>query len=176
VARRGGTALLVGCRRYTARDPALLEGHGVAAWTLDIDPRVARWGATGRHIIAPIQHAALHFRAAMFDTVLLSGVFGFGVDDVPAQEAAIAACATVLRPGGLLVLGWNADRVADPSTLKEIRRDFRSSGAAGLADRVAFDASTHIFDFYTRGGARGKGPTTVPTSSVGKIVVDASPT
>jgi SAM-dependent methyltransferase len=87
----------------------MLEGHGVACWTLDIDPEVIRWGATGRHVIAPIEQAATHFHAAMFDTVLLSGVFGFGIDDVKAQEAAIAACAAVLKPGGLLVLGWNAD-------------------------------------------------------------------
>lgn len=150
IARRGGSALLVGCRRYTAQDPIMLEGHGVACWTLDIDPEVMRWGATGRHVIAPIEQAASHFHPAIFDTVLLSGVFGFGVDEVHAQEAAITACATVLKPGGLLVLGWNADLVADPSMLMGITRHFGASRDAALVDRVTFRGSTHTFDFYAR--------------------------
>jgi SAM-dependent methyltransferase len=150
IARRGGSALLVGCRRYTAHDPIMLEGHGVACWTLDIDPEVMRWGAMGRHVIAPIEQAASRFHPAMFDTVLLSGVFGFGIDDVKAQEAAIVACATVLKPGGLLVLGWNADLLADPSMLMGITRHFGASRDAELVDRVTFRGSTHIFDFYAR--------------------------
>jgi SAM-dependent methyltransferase len=150
IARRGGTALLVGCRRYTAHDPIMLEGHGVACWTLDIDPDVARWGAAGRHVIAPIEQATSHFHPAMFDTVVLSGVFGFGVDEVHAQEAAIAACAAVLKPDGLLVLGWNADLVGDPSMLTGITRHFGASCDAELVNRVTFRGSTHIFDFYAR--------------------------
>jgi SAM-dependent methyltransferase len=104
----------------------------------------------GRHVIAPIEQAASHFHPAMFDTVLLSGVFGFGIDDVKAQEAAIVACATVLKPGGLLVLGWNADLLADPSMLMGITRHFGASRDAELVDRVTFRGSTHIFDFYAR--------------------------
>ena len=86
----------------------------------------------------------------MFDTVLLSGVFGFGIDDVKAQEAAVAACAAVLKPGGLLVLGWNADLVTDPSMLMGITRHFGASRDAELVDRVTFRDSTHTFDFYAR--------------------------
>ena len=150
IARRGGVVLLVGCRRYTVHDPILLEQHGVVCWTLDIDLEAARWGAAGRHVIAPIEQAMLHFPAAMFDTVVLSGVFGFGVDDKAAKEAAITASAAVLKPGGLLVLGWNADLVADPSALVAITRHFGASHDAELTDRVIFRGSTHIFDFYAR--------------------------
>lgn len=150
IARRGGTVLLVGCRRYTAHEPAYLKRHGVACWTLDADPGVARWGAADRHVIARVEQAAAHFGLATFDTVVLSGVFGFGLNDTVAQEAAIAACAAVLKPGGLLVLGWNADLVADPSTLTELARNFGSSSDAEFAGRVAVRHSTHIFDFHTR--------------------------
>lgn len=147
IAQRGGVVLLVGCRRYTARDPMLLEQHGVVCWTLDIDLEAARWGAAERHVIAPIEQAMFHFPAAMFDTVVLSGVFGFGVDDV---AAAITASAAVLKPGGLLVLGWNADLVADPSARIAIGRHFCAARATELTDRVTFRGSTHIFDFYAR--------------------------
>jgi SAM-dependent methyltransferase len=152
IAARGGTALLVGCRRFTAHEPAILARQGAICWTLDIDPAVARWGAVGRHVIAPIEQASAYFSRGMFDTVLLSGVFGFGINDLPAQEAAIAACAAILKPGGLLVLGWNTDRVADPSGLRGLARDFRPSRDGQLAGRVAFRGSTHVFDFYCRRG------------------------
>jgi SAM-dependent methyltransferase len=117
---------------------------------LDIDPDVVRWGAPQRHITASIEQATSHFSAAMFDTVVLSGVFGFGVNEIAGQEAAIAACAVILKPGGLLVLGWNSDLVADPSMLTEVRRNFDSPSDPELDGRVTFRRSTHVFDFHTR--------------------------
>jgi SAM-dependent methyltransferase len=149
IARRG-IVLLVGCRRYTAHDPIYLERRGVVCWTLDIDPAVARWGAPRHHLIAPIEDAASHFAPATFDTVVLNGVLGYGVDDADAQEAAVLACAAVLKPGGLLVLGWNSDLVADPSRLTGITRNFDTSSDAELRGRVTFRRSTHVFDFHTR--------------------------
>jgi SAM-dependent methyltransferase len=147
---RGGTVLLVGCRRYTAQEPAFLARHGVVCWTLDIDPAVVRWGAAGRHVTGRIEQATSHFRAATFDTVLLSGVFGFGVDEAATQDAAIDACSIILKSGGLLVLGWNNDLVSDPASLSSVTREFSPSSDAELGGRVTFRQSTHIFDFYTR--------------------------
>lgn len=69
IACRGGTVLLVGCRRYTARDPCFLQQQGVVCWTLDIDPAAAAWGSPGHHVIAPIEQAACRFDPATFDTV-----------------------------------------------------------------------------------------------------------
>ena len=149
IARRG-TVLLVGCRRYTANDPRFLERRGVVCWTLDIDPDVAHWGAEDRHVIAPIEQAASHFPADMFDAVMLNGVLGYGVDRIEAQEAAIGACAAILKPGGLLVLGWNADLVADPSALTTIVHHFDRPSDANLAARISFRRSTHVFDFHAR--------------------------
>jgi SAM-dependent methyltransferase len=149
IGRRGGAALLVGCRRYTAQDPKILKRYGALCWTLDIDPAAARWGAQGRHVVAPIEGAASVFRRAMFDTVVLCGVFGFGVDEIAEQEAAIEACAAILKPGGLLVLGWNSDLVADPARLSGLARDFTRS-CDGKDRRVTFRRSTHVFDFHRR--------------------------
>jgi SAM-dependent methyltransferase len=150
LASLGGTILVVGCRRYTASDPKLLQKHGAICWTIDIDPEAAQWGASGRHIIGPIEQAASQFDAATFDIVVLSGVFGFGLDDAVTQEAAIEASATILKPGGLLVLGWNTDRAADPSSLAGIARYFKMSDDPELSSRVSFSGSTHVFDFYSR--------------------------
>jgi hypothetical protein len=150
IARRGGIALLVGCRRYTQQDPLFLQQRGTVCWTLDIDPAVIRWGAEGRHVVAPIEQAAKLFCAAMFDTVVLSGVFGFGVNEIDAQEAAIDACAAILKPGGLLVLGWNSDLVADPVVLTGLARNFDRVPTTEAVCRVTFHRSTHVFDFHTR--------------------------
>jgi hypothetical protein len=98
----------------------------------------------------------------MFDTVVLSGVFGLGVNDVAAQDSAIAACAAILKPGGLLVLGWNTDRVSDPSTLHSLEQNFEPSEDAGFVGRVTFDRCTHVFDFHTR---REMADTTPPARS-----------
>jgi hypothetical protein len=150
IARRGGTVLLIGCRRYTFQDPIFLEQHGTVCWTLDIDPAVARWGAKGHHVVGPIERGASFFCDAMFDTVVLSGVFGFGVDELPAQEAAIGACAAILKPGGLLVLGWNSDLVIDPALLTGVARHFDRSSDTEPVGRVTFHRNTHVFDFHTR--------------------------
>ena len=58
--------------------------------------------------------------------------------------------AAAVPAGGLLVLGWNADLVADPSMLMGITRHFGASRDAELVDPVTFRYSTHTFDFYAR--------------------------
>ena len=78
IASRSGTVLLVGMREYNAFEPPFLEQRGVLCWTLDCDPAAAQWGAAGRHVTIPIEQAPTKFGAAIFDTIMLSGVFGFG--------------------------------------------------------------------------------------------------
>ena len=150
IARRGGCVLLVGCRRYTARDPMYLQQQGIRCWTLDIDPATSRWGAPGRHAVGAIEQACSIFAPETFDTVVLSGVFGFGLDSIPEQDASIAACAAILKPEGILVLGWNTDRVSDPEMLPKLAECFRRHHDAELPDRIMFKHSTHVFDMYGR--------------------------
>ena len=150
LAHRGGTALLVGVREYNAFEPPFLEKRGVLCWTLDFDPAAAQWGAAGRHVTAPIEQAPAKFDAAMFDTIMLSGVFGFGLNDSATQEAALEACAYLLKPRGLFVLGWNTDLVADPSSLHGLKHYFEAFGETDIPGRVTFRRSTHVFDFYGR--------------------------
>jgi SAM-dependent methyltransferase len=117
---------------------------------LDVDPKMAKWGSRGHHVIAPIGRATAYFRQAMFDTVVLNGVFGYGLDEASAQAKAIEECAKILKPGGLLVIGWNFELVDDPSTLSETKRYFRTASETGAVDRVTFRPATHVFDFYVR--------------------------
>jgi hypothetical protein len=149
VARRAGKVLFVGCRRYTSHYPALVEAHGGECATIDMDPAVARWGAAGRHVTGPIQEAEAHWSPASFDTIVLSGVFGFGLNDVQDQEAALRVCRRLLKPDGWLILGWNTDRSADPSGLVALRTLFVPASVQGVAQRQTFAQSTHVFDNFT---------------------------
>ena len=124
-ARRGGELLFVGCRRYTRRYPALLEMHGARCWTIDVDPSVARWGAPGRHKIGAIQEARHLWPAASFETIIMHGVFGYGLDAAEDQADALLACHTLMKPGGWLILGWQTDLSAEPLAMRVIRAHFQ---------------------------------------------------
>jgi hypothetical protein len=149
VGRRGGRTLFVGCRKYTKHYPALLAAHGVDCWTIDIDPIAARWGAPERHVIGDIQDASDHWHPSSFNTVILNGVFGFGLDSVQSQNTALGACRFLLTEGGCLILGWNTDRCIDPSELSNLRNHFQPSSFPGLAERQTFANSTHVYGTFT---------------------------
>jgi hypothetical protein len=149
VGRRGGRALFIGCRKYTKRYPALLAAHGVDCWTIDIDPIAARWGAPERHVIGDIQDGPDHWDPSSFNTIILNGVFGFGLNTVKTQNAALRACRLLLTEGGSLILGWNTDRCVDPAELSDLRGHFRPLSFAGLPERQTFAKSTHVYGTFT---------------------------
>jgi Methyltransferase domain len=162
VGHRGGNALFIGCRPYTKRYPALLGAHGAECWTIDVDPTVARWGAPERHVTDAVQNAQDHWPPSSFDTIVLNGVFGFGLDSVRDQDAALRVSRRLLTSGGWLILGWNTDRCIDPLELPALRNQFLPLSIPGLAPRQTFPASTHVFDTFTAvSGERdcpGRGP------------------
>jgi SAM-dependent methyltransferase len=96
--------LFVGCshrtRDYGDRFP------DVEFWTLDVDPETARYGSK-LHITDSMTRIGEHFEPASLDAIVCVGVLGWGLDARGEIEAAISGCARCLRPGGLLVLGWN---------------------------------------------------------------------
>ncbi len=116
--------------------------------TIDMHPSTAVWGAR-HHIIAPIQEIGRHRRQGHFDCVIMNGVFGFGIDEAGDMRAAIEAIQEVLRPGGLLVVGWNTDKHPDPDGL--FAPYFAARERPPFPKRLAFDAPlTHVYDFYER--------------------------
>jgi hypothetical protein len=149
VVRRGGKVLFIGCRKYTKHYPARFSAHGLECWTIDIDPIAARWGAPGRHVVGDILDEPDHWPASSFNTIILNGVFGFGLDSEGDQDAALRACRLLLAKDGWLVLGWNADRCVDPSELPTLRNLFRPSSIPGLAQRQTFAKSTHVYGTFT---------------------------
>ena len=152
-ARRPGQILWVGVRAYTKGYPAVLEQRGAICWTTDIMPASARWGRAGRHWTGDLLEIGEVFAPGSFSTVLCNGVFGFGVDTVEMQAKAFEAMAKVLQPGGVLLLGWNTDRIPDPLAAQAWRPLFERSGLEGLPERRHIEGTTHVYDLLRRRAA-----------------------
>lgn len=149
-AAEGGTLLWVGCRAYTATDYGVLEQQGATVWTTDIDPDAARWGQASRHRTGDVCEADRLFADITFDAIICNGVLGYGADSVDQQQRALAAMAAILRPGGRLLLGWNTDKIEDPVAAGLTSGLFTPTPFAGQAERVRFDAVTHVYDSFLR--------------------------
>lgn len=146
LAARGGRILWVGCRRYTVADYPALEIQGAEVWTTDIDPKAARWARKGRHQTGDICGIDRIFDDLRFDTIVCNGVLGYGVDTPAAQQQALTAMAGVLKPGGLLLLGWNCDKIEDPLLLPAFAQHYVTAQIAEHQPRVRFDTVTHVYD------------------------------
>jgi hypothetical protein len=117
--------------------------------TIDRQPRNAVWGARD-HITAAIEDIGRHRPPGFFDCVILNGVFGFGVDDEGHMRMVVKALHGALRPGGLLVVGWNTDLHADPDTLGLYDPYFTANKEEPWVQRRHFPPETHVYDFYVR--------------------------
>ncbi len=98
--------LFVGCDNYTAH----YEREFFATreyWTIEPNPNMRRFGAKGRHVIAPLEELAKHFRDRYFDLIICNGVYGWGLNTAVQCEAAFSQCHTCLKSGGHLLIGWN---------------------------------------------------------------------
>jgi SAM-dependent methyltransferase len=99
------TVLFVGVRWYTRDYPARVPGKRFV--TLDIDPRAARHGNAGEHLIGDVCDVARLVPAGSVDSAVFNGVFGWGLDAPDALARALDGLAGVLRPRGELLFGWN---------------------------------------------------------------------
>lgn len=154
LAARGGTILWVGARAYTVQDYGALERQGAVVWTTDIDPKAARWGRHGRHRTGDLCDIDRVFPDITFDAIVCNGVFGFGVDTPEMQARAYAAMANVLKPKGLLLLGWNTDKTSDPVADSLPQAWFKSVDFAGVGARTTFTDVTHVYDIFKREPSR----------------------
>jgi hypothetical protein len=102
-----------------------------------------------RHVTGAIQDANEHWPLSSFDTIVLSGVFGFGLDSVKDQNTALRVCRHLLESDGRLILGWNTDRCGDPSELSALREHYLPSSIPGLARRQTFAKSTHVYETFS---------------------------
>ena len=139
--------LFVGCDWYTQRYERLFRGKEYV--TIEVDPARRPFGAK-RHIVGSLADLGRHFKRGELDLILCNGVFGWGLDSRDESSRAFAACATALRTGGVLLIGWDdvpEHRPFDPMTLPELARlrpwVFPPAGAARRT------VERHVYDFFT---------------------------
>lgn len=149
-ARLGSRILWIGCRRYTKSYGRLLSAHGGECWTTDIEPSHQKWGEPGRHFTCDLLEIDRIQAPASFDTVLCNGVFGFGIDTPEMQLKALKAMSQVLKPGGRLLLGWNTERVADPTTMDFTNTAFAADDPTGHGPRREIPEAGYVYAFLRR--------------------------
>jgi SAM-dependent methyltransferase len=149
----GGRILWIGCRRYTKNYGTLLSAHGGECWTTDIEPSHAKWGEPGRHFTCDLLQIDQLHPPESFDTLLCNGVFGFGVDTPEMQLKALQAMARVLKPGGRLLLGWNTDRLVDPTRMSFAKSAFAADDLIGWGSRYEIPEAGYVYAFLRRNEA-----------------------
>lgn len=147
LAERCGKILFVGTESYAWHYGKRFRPDQYT--TIDRDPHNAVWGARD-HITAAVEEIGRHRPRGFFDCVILNGVFGFGVDHADHMRMVVKALHGALRPGGLLVVGWNTDRHADPVALGVYEPYFAESKEEPWVQRREFPPETHVYDFYVR--------------------------
>lgn len=150
VAALGGRILWVGCQSYTVDYYAPLEAQGGEVWTMDIVEEASIWGHGARHRTGDVCNAHQIFSELKFDAVICNGVLGYGANTVDQQTGALRALAEVLKPDGLLLLGWNTDKIKDPISAKLAEPWFKPAPFAGLPARVPCPGVTHVYDSLRR--------------------------
>ena len=143
--------LFVGCDSDTAHYNSYFRDLRFV--TLEPDPAQRKFGAA-HHVEAPLQSLANHFPPAALDLIVCNGVFGWGLNELAACEAAFGQCHTCLRQNGQLLVGWNDVPSRTPVRLEQIRSlsRFRKYNFPlfGTWRYVTDTAYRHVFDFYMK--------------------------
>ena len=143
--------LFVGCREYTAGYGKRLTRAAIDYWTTDVEPAAAIWGEKGHHISCDIAKIDDVCAAESFDAVLLNGVLGHGVDEVGEMNRAVEAIARILRPNGILLIGWNTRKKhPDPTELEAATNYFHREEVLSLPIRKTFSDTDHVYDWLVK--------------------------
>jgi SAM-dependent methyltransferase len=146
--------LFVGCKEYTARYGKRLTRAGIDYWTTDIDPSAAPWGEKGHHIVCDIAKIDQVCPAESFDAILLNGVIGTGVDEESEMNRTITAIARILRPNGILLIGWDSSKKhPDPTEIEAVTKYFRHGCVLPLPVRKTFPDTDKVYDWLIKNDA-----------------------
>lgn len=145
------TILFVGTAWYTDKYEKVFAGK--TYWTIEIDPSLRRYGSR-LHVTDSVTNLLAHFAPETFDLIICNGVLGWGLDDRAEVERAFSGCHDSLKPGGLLLLGWNDVEAHRPQPLETYDwvRAFRPYVFAPLGTN-RYETGTinrHVYSFFVR--------------------------
>jgi SAM-dependent methyltransferase len=141
--------LSVGTQPYCAHYGRYFNSKTSEYWTMDIEPELAHYGSPGRHITASVTDVDQHFKPGYFDVVLLNGIFGWGVNLEADQVKTLINIRKIIRPGGVLLIGWNDDITKEDVIGMSSAHGFKHGNPMGLPNRKQFPGGTHVYDLFT---------------------------
>lgn len=109
--------LFVGCAWYTLHYPTIFRNREFV--TMEISPDQAIYGGA-HHIIDSCENMLIHFPPNSLDVVIFNGVYGFGLNALPAIERTLQAIHQSLRPNGLFIFGWNDLPTSAPFHIEQL--------------------------------------------------------
>jgi SAM-dependent methyltransferase len=143
--------LFVGCDWYTRGYRKYFAHRNYV--TMDYDVDKAKYGAR-RHITDSMTNLREHFQPASLDLIVCNGVFGWGLNTRPDVEKAFSGSAEALRPGGLLLIGWNDIPERRPFDLQSIealaslRR--HTMDPLGTDEYLTPSVNRHVYTLFQR--------------------------
>jgi SAM-dependent methyltransferase len=146
------TILDIGREDYQAFYNAFFENREL--WTLDYDPKHAEFGAEGgRHITDNVLNIKKYFNDNYFDLIIINGVLGWGLDKKKEVEKTFADISAILKPGGLLVIGWNDfedKKVIKPTMIESLSTliPYKIKPLKGSEFKCV--NGEHTYNFYTK--------------------------
>lgn len=147
----GKQVLWVGVCHTTAPYYKRLERDGALVHTIDINPASGRYGHRVRHSVASVIAMQRVYQPHFFDLVFCNGVLGWGINSVEDQRTCFREMAAVMKPGALLVLGWNTHKMRDPlSDSSLFDTDFAPYDLPGFGRRMVVQGTTHVYDIFIR--------------------------
>ena len=150
--------LFVGTAVYTYQYEKLFADDPDRYTTIDRNPSTKVWGSK-HHIVAPIEQINQHRPPGFFDCIVLSGVLAYripehgdyGLVEQDDLRALLKVLHGVLRPGGLLLVGWNLKDMAQSlSQLGLLEPYFAPTDKTPWGARKVFPGDPHAFEFYER--------------------------
>ncbi|MFY3138479.1 hypothetical protein ACOTFF_24425 [Achromobacter xylosoxidans] len=144
--------LFLGVDKHNWHYPRLLRAN---FHTLDILPRNAVYGRAGMHWTGDALQMAAHYGVETFDVVIANGLLGFGIDGETGLRRLLAQCHAVLKPGGVLVLGYNdlPERTPFPVEVGPEFEEFVPAIDGVTASRHMVDDSfRHVYCFCRKSG------------------------
>jgi hypothetical protein len=146
--RHPARLLYVGVRSYTHDILSQLESADCEVWTTDIDPAVEIHGVPDRHVSTDISRTTIGaFGNKRFDSIILNGIIGHGVNEEADINRLARTLWCMIRPSGLLVVGWNTDKSLDPMAQSRFAEYFSACSLGAMPPRVCVPQTTHVYDF-----------------------------
>jgi len=126
--------------------------HKKNLWTIDLDPEKAVSGMKGRHFVDSIENIDKYFWDGQLDAVIMNGVYGWGLDDETALDNSLKKIFRALRPGGLLVFGWDKTPKHDPIGLDDRPHfsDYKDFDIFGRSRIELDNKHHHIYSFHKK--------------------------